>query len=90
MGNISLFELAKQMKQLEDQMDIVTSKVATYIHNQNTPLDVWTITHNLGKLPSVTVVDSAENIVYGDIEYINNNAIVISFIGAFSGKAYLN
>jgi hypothetical protein len=90
MQNISLLELTKKMTQLDNKMNEVIDRTNTYIHRQNSPSDVWFISHNLGKLPSVSVVDSAESIVYGDIEYINENSLTVSFIGAFSGKAYLN
>lgn len=65
-------------------------QVNTYVHNQGIPSAVWEITHNLGKFPSVTVVDSALTEVVGDIQYIDNNSIRITFSGSFSGKAYLN
>ena len=54
------------------------------------PSDTWVITHNLGKNPSVTVVDSANTVVIGNIEYLSDNELVITFAGAFSGSAYLN
>lgn len=57
---------------------------------QDTPSDTWIIDHNLGKDPSVTVVDSAGNVVEGDCEYVNTNKVILSFSNAFSGKAYLN
>lgn len=50
----------------------------------------WEICHNLRKYPSVTVVDSANTVVVGDVEYIDENNIVITFSGAFSGMAYMN
>jgi hypothetical protein len=40
-------------------------------------------------MPSVTVIDSGDNIVIGDTEYISNNQLKILFTGAFTGKAYL-
>jgi len=61
-----------------------------YIHNQPTASSAWTIAHNLGKFPSVTVVDSADNVVVGDITFIDNNQIIINFGSSFGGKAYLN
>ena len=61
-----------------------------YIHLQNTPSSVWMITHNLNKRPSVAVVDSADEIVYGEVEYVNDNQVTLTFAGAFSGKAYFN
>jgi len=62
----------------------------TYIFNQLTPLSVWTISHNMGNHPSVSVVDSSGNVVIGDIEYIDSNNITITFGSAFGGIAYLN
>ena len=61
-----------------------------YTHNQTSSLSTWSITHNLGKFPSVTVVDSANTVVVGEIEMININEIEITFSAGFSGKAYLN
>lgn len=61
-----------------------------YTHNQMVASASWTITHNLGKYPSVTVVDSAGTAWEGDITYINNNSLQINFSLPFSGKAYLN
>ena len=61
-----------------------------FVYTQSTPSDTWEIEHNLGKEPSVTVVDSAGTTVEGDCEYINTNKLIVSFSSAFSGKAYLN
>lgn len=61
-----------------------------YVHVQNTPSASWTASHNLGKKPAVVVVDSADEVVYGEIEYIDDNTITLTFVGAFSGKAYFN
>lgn len=57
---------------------------------QNVARNVWEIEHNLNKYPSVTIVDSAENVVIGDIIYIDENNVRLVFSSAFSGKAYLN
>lgn len=62
----------------------------SYIHNQISSQDKWIIRHNLSKYPSVTVVDSGGNKVVGDIKYIDINSLEISFVGGFSGMAYLN
>ena len=61
-----------------------------YIHDQASPLTVWTINHNLNKYPSVTIIDSANQEVIGELEYINQNTLTVMFSAAFSGKAYLN
>lgn len=61
-----------------------------YIHNQGTASSVWNINHKLNKYPSVTVIDSANNEVEGEISYIDLNNITIKFNSSFSGKAILN
>lgn len=61
-----------------------------YVHTQNSAAASWTITHNLGKMPSVEVVDTGDNIVVGEIEYISLNQVQVTFGAAFTGKAYLN
>ena len=67
----------------------------TYTHNQSTTSNTWTIPHNLNRFPSVTVVDSADTIVYGTVVYNSANQLTITFFEgssalAFQGKAYLN
>ena len=63
---------------------------ASHMHTQAIPQSVWAISHNLGRYPSVTVVDSAGSVVVGNIEYVSNNLIVLTFSAAFGGSAYLN
>lgn len=57
---------------------------------QSTSAAVWTITHNLGKRPSISVVDSAGSNVVGEVNYTSNNELTITFSSAFKGTAYLN
>jgi hypothetical protein len=61
-----------------------------FTYNQVTASGSWAITHNLGKNPSVSIVDSGGNTVVGDVIYINTNQLTINFTAQFSGKAYLN
>jgi hypothetical protein len=61
-----------------------------YTHDQSVASATWTVTHNMGKYPSVTVVDTAGDEVFGDVNYVSVNQLVISFNAPFSGKAYLN
>jgi hypothetical protein len=62
----------------------------SYHHVQGTSASVWTIIHNLGWYPNVTVEDSAGTIVEGEIAYTNRNSLTLSFYSAFSGNAYLS
>ncbi len=61
-----------------------------FIFTQSSASDTWNIQHNLDKFPSVSVVDSAESLVVGDVAYVDSNNVTLTFNGAFSGKAYLN
>ena len=62
----------------------------TFIFNQAAPATTWNITHNLGKFPSITVVDTGNTAVNGQYDYIDDNNIVLTFTAPFAGKAYLN
>lgn len=62
----------------------------TYAYPQDSPSDVWTVTHNMNKYPSVSVVDSAGSTVVGDVFYDSLNQVTITFSAPFSGKAFFN
>ena len=59
-------------------------------YNQLSPSASWSITHDLLKFPSVTVLDSSGNTVFGDILYNDNRTLTLTFSAAFTGTAYLN
>ena len=62
----------------------------TYIFTQTSANALWTINHNLGKYPSVTLVDNDGEQVDAKVEYSNANQIICEFSPAMAGKAYLN
>lgn len=62
----------------------------TFIHEQGVAAETWTIRHDLGCYPSVTVVDSADNVITCSVEYVDNSTCIIRMNGEFKGKAYLN
>ena len=62
----------------------------TFDFIQATPSATWTIQHGLNKLPSVSVVNNNNVVMYGNITYIDTNNLTITFSAGFSGKAYLN
>lgn len=63
---------------------------AHYVHNQLVASSSWSIVHGLNKKPSVTIVDSGDTVVVGDVDYTDNNSLVVTFAAPFGGKAYLN
>jgi len=79
--------VATTAQQAIDELSLI--KATFHKHEQQVASNEWIITHNLGKLPSVTIIDSADSIVIGDVFFLNLNQVKISFTGAFSGKAYL-
>jgi hypothetical protein len=70
--------------------DTVRFSDKSYVHNQISASTIWDINHDLNKFPNITIVDSAGNVVVGDIQYISENEIAVVFSAPFSGKAYLN
>lgn len=90
-GFVSL--VGTTQEQINNDIDTKISNLvndAYFSVAQSTPSATWTINHGLGKRPSVTVVDSANTVVEGEVEYIDNNNLIIKFQGGFTGTAYLN
>ena len=73
---------------LNERLNQIADK--NFIFEQGIASDTWQITHNLNKKPSVTVVDTADNVIYPAVQYINDNSCVVTFNAATKGKAYLN
>lgn len=85
-------EFPTVLLQMQAEIDALAREIGItyYTYAQNEASDVWLVTHPLEKMPAVTVVDSAGNVVIGEITYIDTGTVRIRFNGAFSGKAYLN
>ena len=63
---------------------------AHYVHAQNENSETWTVEHNLNKYPSVSVVDSSNEEVIGEVQHTNANSLIVKFSAPFSGKAFVN
>ena len=64
---------------------------AYYVYDgTGTPATSWTVTHNLGKFPSVSVVDTGGNWLLPDVHYVNTNQLTVSLASPTTGKAYMN
>lgn len=66
----------------------ISSEVDNYVHTQGVPANTWTINHNLGYYPNITVFDSTERSILTQIEHVNINSSIVHNDAAFSGKAY--
>ena len=64
--------------------------LVSYQHIQSAASDTWTIAHNLGFFPNVTVVDSGGNMVEGNVTYTNTANLTITLSSSVSGVAYLS
>lgn len=73
----------------QDIADVIEAQ-KTYVFEQAIASSTWEIEHNLNKFPSVTVVDSAGDIIMCNVNYVDKNNIRIDFSAEFGGKAYLN
>ena len=73
-----------------DTLSIQDTYKFSHIHNQTVSSSTWNITHNLNKYPSVSVVDSSNEEVIGEVQHINSNSLTVKFSAPFSGKAFLN
>ena len=62
----------------------------TFVFTQTVAATVWNVNHNLGKFPSITVIDTANTVVTGEYTYTDNSSVTLTFSAAFAGKAYLN
>jgi hypothetical protein len=61
-----------------------------FVFNQAVASATWTVQHNLNKFPSCTMVLSTGQQGYGDVTFIDENNLTITFASAESGKAYIN
>jgi len=71
-----------------DTASIVSDK--NFVFTQSTAAIQWNVQHNLNKFASVTMVLSTGQKGYGDVTYIDENNLTITFASAESGKAYIN
>ena len=92
-SDVEFIETPERRWTIQDIFNLGLEKLGedvAYVHNQLAPSTMWTIEHNLGKHPSVAVVDSGGNVVYGSVSYDSENQLTVLFSAPFSGKAYLN
>lgn len=58
-----------------------------YNHVQSISSALWTIAHNLGYLPDVSIIDPGSNVVDGSISHLNSNTLTVTFNSPTSGRA---
>lgn len=60
-----------------------------YRHIQNIPASEWTVPHGLGKRSIPAVYDSAGEVIWGAIKFLDDNNLTITFGAQFSGEAHV-
>jgi hypothetical protein len=71
--------------------DYVKSQVReNYVHDQQVASSSWVVPHQLNKYASVSIVNTANQAIVGDITYNSLNQLTITFTSPISGKAYIN
>jgi hypothetical protein len=60
---------------------------AGFTHTQTAAASTWTINHFLGRKPSVTILNSSDVEIEGEVEHSNNNTVIARFSVAVSGTA---
>ena len=67
-----------------------SGKDKSYTHTQSSASSTWSVSHSLNKKPSVSIVDSSDNLIRAHVEYTDLNNLTITLSAPTSGKAYLN
>ena len=62
---------------------------SAYVHTQGSAATTWTINHNLGFRPGVTVLSVGGVEVEAEVTHVSVNQAVVSFVSATAGSARL-
>lgn len=60
------------------------------VYHQEEPSSEWVITHLLGRYPGVTVIDSDGDTCFCEIEYVDEDELILVFSEEITGTAYLH
>jgi hypothetical protein len=74
----------------ERELNLKIKGDTTRTFNFTTPSTTWAVTHNLGKRPSVTVVNNNGTEILGAVQHVSDKQITITFSTALTGAVYLN
>lgn len=66
-----------------------SSGLAAHVHSQSSPALTWTINHNFGYRPGVTILSIGGVEVKADVIHTSVNQTVIQFVVATAGSARL-
>lgn len=81
---------------VQDALDLMCDKLNNKVKDKHfeqifeTPSLIWEVKHNLGKMVSVFMEDLEGNDIEGDIEYANDDVVVVYFKEPVAGKIFIN
>lgn len=81
------YTISLSPKGQSDKHHIFDNGGLNYNFSANTPV---TVTHNLGKIPSVSIIKSNGDKIMGEIEHIDTTEFRVTFTSSFDGKIYSN
>lgn len=84
-GNVAWNDLPYTGIDSEELLPLVS-----FTHEQAVASTTWTIAHNLGFYPSVSVFLSSGDVVEGAISHVDQDNLTLTFSVAISGTAYLS
>ena len=71
--------------------DVRESDYERFIFTQGTASTVWTINHNLGRKPSVSVIENGTGCrIFPAEVHTDDNNLTLTFLAATAGTAELN
>lgn len=62
---------------------------AGFVHTQSVASATWTINHNLGYRPSVSVYGLAGNVVLANVDHASDNVAIVTLASPMAGGARL-
>lgn len=65
------------------------SGAITYVHSQPTAAAVWTIDHAMSAFPVVLLIDDTGQQLHAEVQYPDDQTVVIRHGAPYSGTAYL-
>jgi len=77
---------ARDIRNLQTRVEILELG-DSYEHTQNSPVSTWVVSHNLGRRPNVSIVNSVGDRVHGKVVYSDANKLEIRFNSNLAGYA---
>ena len=63
----------------------LTHPIVRYDHEQLAPALVWNVAHNLGFMPSITVLDMLDTVIDASVTHFDENNVTVTLTTAMTG-----